>query len=663
MNSVAKNMIIVSILGTTTLCSTLTNAATLFEQIPTGWTFQGNAGSGTADGDIPASPAPSGTYTYVSTSGGLTGVGSISGYGGNGQPTNGSTLKSTAFTGKIGDKLEFFFNYVTSDGAGFSDYAWARLIDSAGEQASLLFTARTTPSGNSVPGFALPQPSARLNPEFVQIKNAATDWSALGSSSGSCYSTGCGSTGWVSSSYVFKESGSYKLEVGVTNWNDAVYDSALAVAVRKQILAPTETVLRAPNSDIYFKSGGYLFGGEEFDPEKPTVVLTHGWQPNVPKGVKLQTGPIMAFLADNPATAGDVDFTREMAAAIRAEMGNDVNILIYNWDEAFTLISGARNLAQGDLADIGYRLAAELQRVFPAGYRQDIQFIGHSYGSAVNAYAIEDLSASGIKIAQATIIDAPTQNRTSVDLGLRVPVKLYTDLIGNVDRLENFFGGGDFAFGNPIKGAINTLYPMASHSGAWTEYLKTISNPNINDGGFYFSTLLLDGGYSPNTPVLVAPTFSVPQNKPAELFQNASFGTANSTILSQGSDAFAVYDLFIPPEADTLSFALQMLEIGEDDWLDVFWNDISIFAILASSFSYTDRDVLIDVSDFSGQSGYLAFLMSDHGLSRTKLNISNVQLIGGSEIAVAPVPLPTSGLLLFLGILASWASLRGRRRF
>lgn len=654
MNSVGQTALIVSLVGTTIFCSSSANAATIFEQIPTGWTFQGNAGSGTADGDVSISPSPTGTYKYVSTSGGIDGVGSIYGYGGDGQPTNGSTLTSTSFTGKIGEKLEFFFNYVTSDGAGFSDYAWARLVDTAGETISVLFTARTTPEGNSVPGFALPEPSARLNPEVVQIKSAATDWSALGNDSGSCYSIGCGSTGWVSSSFVFKESGSYQLEVGVTNWNDTAFASALAVDVQKRIIAPTETVLRAPNSDVYFESGGNLFVDGVFNADNPTVILTHGWQPNVPKGVKLQTGPIMAFLPDAPPSAGDVDFTREMAAEIRATMGNDVNIIIYNWDEAFALISGARNLAQGDLADIGYRLAAELQKVLPSGYNEDIQFIGHSYGTAVNAYAIEDLTASGIRVAQATIIDAPTQNRASIDLGLRVPVKLYTDLIDNVDRLENFFGGGTFAVGSPIKGAINTLYPDASHSGAWKEYLGTISNPNIQDGGFYFSTLLQNGGFAPSAPVTIAPSFSIPISQPSPLFQNASFNNANSTILSQGSDAFAVYDIFVPNEVDTLSFYLQMLEVGEDDWFEVFFNDVSIFAILASSFSKTGRDISIDVSEFTGQSGFLSFLMNDNGISRTTLAVSNMQFTGGSEVAIAPVPLPSSGLLFFVGLLVSW---------
>src|SRR3712207_7556354 len=42
--------------------------------------------------------------------------------------TNGSVLRSSTFTPTAGQTLSFTFNYITSDGAGFSDYAYVRLI-------------------------------------------------------------------------------------------------------------------------------------------------------------------------------------------------------------------------------------------------------------------------------------------------------------------------------------------------------------------------------------------------------------------------------------------------------------------------------------------------------------------------------------------------------
>ena len=205
-------------------------AATITGDIPVGWSSQGTAGSGTADGDVSAAPTASGGYNFVSTVNGLDGVGALPGVGGSGTPINGSTLTTSLFTAAAGDVLDFFFNYVTSDGSGFADYAWARVLDSSDTQTALLFTARTTPGGSSVPGFAMPTPEATLTPAAVNITDNATNWSALGSDSGRCFNVGCGSTGWVKSVFSIATAGSYKLQFGVTNWDDEAYQSGLAIA-------------------------------------------------------------------------------------------------------------------------------------------------------------------------------------------------------------------------------------------------------------------------------------------------------------------------------------------------------------------------------------------------------------------------------------------------
>lgn len=203
-------------------------SAALFDSgLPSGWTAVGNAGTLGANGVVTVAPSGGSQYGYVSTSGGVTGVG-LSGVGGSGSPTNGSTLRSVVFSAAAGDDLEFFFNYVTSDGAGFADYAWARLLDSTQAQVALLFTARTAPSGSIVPGFSMPAPTATLAPTSVPIIGGAPAWSALGNSSNTCYSGGCGYTGWVQSNYQIAAAGNYILEFGVTNWNDTSYQSGLA---------------------------------------------------------------------------------------------------------------------------------------------------------------------------------------------------------------------------------------------------------------------------------------------------------------------------------------------------------------------------------------------------------------------------------------------------
>lgn len=201
--------------------------------LPTGWTGVGGYGSGTPDGDMAAPPSNPG-YQYVTSTGGVSGVGSLPGIGGpgtgNGNPTNGSIVTTSIFSALAGAQLVFDFNFMTSDGAGWADYAWARLLDSSDNEVALLFTARTTPGGDTVPGFGMPVPGASLVPASTPIIDNETTWSALGGSSGTCWDTGCGQTGWIQSTFTIENAGNYKLQFGVTNWGDTLYDSAMAVA-------------------------------------------------------------------------------------------------------------------------------------------------------------------------------------------------------------------------------------------------------------------------------------------------------------------------------------------------------------------------------------------------------------------------------------------------
>ena len=191
--------------------------------IPADWVCTGTCGASPADGVVTAPPTGSTNYGWVSTDSGVAGVG-LSGLVG----TDGSVLRSNLFSADAGDDLEFFFNYVTSDGAGFADYAWARLLDDSLNQIAMLFTARTLETGTIVPGMGMPAPAATLVPGSVGIIGGAPTWSPLGADSGFCFDAGCGYTGWIQSNYEIASAGNYLLEFGVTNWLDTDFDSGLA---------------------------------------------------------------------------------------------------------------------------------------------------------------------------------------------------------------------------------------------------------------------------------------------------------------------------------------------------------------------------------------------------------------------------------------------------
>lgn len=247
----SPRLILALLAGSSLLFGTLAMADGFEDGIPDGWTCEGVCGTAGADGDISLSPSGFDAYGWVATrSDSPTGL-ALEGVGGDGNPTTGSRLRSAVFSASGGDDLEFFFNYVTSDGGGFSDYSWARLLDDGLNEVALLFTARTTPGGNTVPGFQMPAIEATITPDEVGIIDNATNWSPLGTNSGSCFSDGCGNTGWIQSNFEIPAAGDYVLEFGVVNWNDTQFQSGFAF-------------------DGITVAGDPIGPGDPTDPEDPT---------------------------------------------------------------------------------------------------------------------------------------------------------------------------------------------------------------------------------------------------------------------------------------------------------------------------------------------------------------------------------------------------------
>jgi PEP-CTERM motif len=201
-------------------------------------TCTGNCGTDTANGDVTNPPGFS-SYFYVSTTGAPTGGGTLpSVFGATGvTSTNGSTYTTSAFTATAGEFVNFEFNYVTSDGSGYPDYAWAALMSTTGGTDYLIFSAQTQPIGNTVPGQTLPALAigTSLSPSTSPIMAGSGStggpvWAELGTWSGDCYAAGCGLTGWIQSNFNGEAAGNYVLEFGVSNTNDEEFDSGLAFA-------------------------------------------------------------------------------------------------------------------------------------------------------------------------------------------------------------------------------------------------------------------------------------------------------------------------------------------------------------------------------------------------------------------------------------------------
>ncbi len=122
---------------------------------------------------------------------------------------------------------------------------------------------------------------------------------------------------------------------------------------------PNLPTVPGPQLKVYV-DGQFVVGGP-FDPSKPTVIMTHGWN-------------------SNPEI-----WAKDMAAKMITG-GANANILAWDWNvEAGTgsLLSKALSATPREGAKLGLALAA----TFTGAYNQGVHFMGHSLGTLVNAEA------------------------------------------------------------------------------------------------------------------------------------------------------------------------------------------------------------------------------------------------------------------------------------
>jgi hypothetical protein len=191
------------------------------------------------------------------------------------------------------------------------------------------------------------------------------------------------------------------------------------------------------------------------DPTRPTIVLTHGLQDDGQDQDALWTGTAIA------QAAGLIGQLLGPAAA---------NVVRFVWDEAFQPLPFGLPARRGYIAartatpDAGARLARDLLARLGSGYGQPIHFVGHSLGTAVNAYAARAFlaAAPGVPVAQFTALDRP-HDVTKIPAVTAADERLYgldADFfalnlpLGPRLRLDNYFALGGSGVGAPANGAV-----------------------------------------------------------------------------------------------------------------------------------------------------------------------------------------------------------------
>jgi hypothetical protein len=129
-----------------------------------------------------------------------------------------------SITADAGDSLQFYFNYITSDGREYTDGAQVRLLDSVSLNPIVtLLTLKTND------GIELTADSAVTVAGNASLTGGPWEWSLLGNYSGNCWDGApCGYTGWTLADYTFGTSGTFLLEFSVFDEKDNEYHSGLA---------------------------------------------------------------------------------------------------------------------------------------------------------------------------------------------------------------------------------------------------------------------------------------------------------------------------------------------------------------------------------------------------------------------------------------------------
>jgi len=458
------------------------------------------------------------------------------------------------------------------------------------------------------------------------------------------------------------------------------------------------------------------------DLTKPTIVLTHGWQP---------TGSY------NPAVTPLTELLNATKATLLCETGTcSANILSYQWEDAYQPLLnpwGPRFATQ----NMGTQLATNLKTLLGPDYSQNIHLVGHSFGTLVNSYAASALNNtfSGNKFAvdQLTFLDPPLR-----DLGgaLRLSAGTYHDILptGTVQYVDNYFGNLPFplAFGAPIFGAApnvlilngGELVPFTTHGGVHSKFYAD----RILDKNGTWTTAVLAARYATRpepkawssdgllkTVIGVTTEFALNAwrsiaNTAEEVKEYAfdvagkvyrvvvdasnavikkSSEIATSAITVVGDTATAIIEtasaivsstgrkvlswlhlkesspvmigreLTVPVGTESLTFDFDFLNVGDGDWLTVHFGGELLWSFIGTDFLGDIMKATIALPEFAGQSGTLFITLNSTGDRNADVLIGNIAFSSyATNTSSSSVPEPPSVALL----LIAFASLLVRRQ-
>lgn len=429
---------------------------------------------------------------------------------------------------------------------------------------------------------------------------------------------------------------------------------------------PSHVTAKKPKS-------GMATGLSVVDTAKPTIVITHGFQPT--------TYP-------------------NWVAEMRNAIGSRANVIEWIWPDAFT--QSLRD-ATSAVADQGTQLAKHLRTLAVGqneGLLDHVQFIGHSLGSLVNGYATKNLVDRGIGVEQFTILDRPfgttlgskllfdTQDPNYLAVSQQQPGNLdepiFRQLLpkNSVKWVDNYFGRqtlsltpatGD-TFYDPVK-AYNKSIPNADHVEVheWYECTITLTSDCFGEfddlnGGFVLSRAATTKPHFPDGTKWDPGANNVTSSKDllgedselAWLRFNCTAQLTGGETCVEGSPAYLWIDaLTIPIDGTYLTFDFNWLSPGDGDWLSLNFGDELLFNFSGSSANANEwmNSGLIPLAGLGGMTDQLLFTLNSVGESNAAFSIRSLRFLRANS-----VPEPESLLLVLIGLgLLGWSHRYGRQ--
>jgi len=489
---------------------------------------------------------------------------------------------------------------------------------------------------------------------------------------------------------------------GVTDYGAIIALSGGGINRASHLLIPLPGIGQSPGHSsrvstiVLDNTRGVQVSGA-FDHDAPTYVITHGWQPG------------------GDYTSEGWDFSDQLMPEFQSKVGDAIlerlageesvskaNLLFFEWEGAYTagefakwdgkwIWQGSAD-ARPNAEYAGVLLGRALADKFGGDYSQDIHFIGHSFGTIVNATATRFLEKRlGTGEIQFTTLDAPTDPPADGFAPNFDREWFAYNLSSNVDYFDNYYGRvGLFppdveAYGEDLyQASINFQVNDASHTEVGQDFYPNV----ITSGKYDFKIPLSPFDDDPPsdwiTPLLasynsrpgaqrfevgvggkvvilsdefiaaVGQPFRV-EKLPGELYTTYAFV---GTLFAEQSPVSAFQILEIPTGAQWLTFDWMVEEGGDGDWMTVHFGDDLLWTMsIDEAFAGVLLDAVIDISKYAGTTDALFFSLNSVGEKNAKFYFGNLALRGN----FSPVPLPASLWLFAAGILGIFAKSRGKQ--